>query len=145
MVARTIEFGVRGRLRRGRAIFDYAVAGFRTSNRDDIIFISSGTVANRGYFANVGDTRRQGIEVGLSGRYRGGAGAAGLWSWSLNYALLSATFQTPFSTLSATHPDAVAGLDRRRRGRPHTQRPAARGEAGPALGLAVRALAGRRR
>src|SRR4029079_18833967 len=98
-----------GRLRRGRAIFDYVVAGFRTSNQDAIIFISSGTVANRAYFANVGDTRRQGIEVGLSGRYRGGSGAAGLWSWGINYALLAATFQTPFSALSATHPDAVGG------------------------------------
>ena len=39
---------------------DYVVAAFRTTNADDILFISSGTVANRGYFANVGDTRRQG-------------------------------------------------------------------------------------
>jgi iron complex outermembrane receptor protein len=107
VVARTIEVGVRGRLRRGRAMFDYVVAGFRTRSSDDILFISSGSVANRGYFANVGDTRRQGIEVGLTGRYRGGTG--GVWSWGVQYALLSATFQTPFSALSAAHPDAVGG------------------------------------
>jgi iron complex outermembrane receptor protein len=109
VVARTVELGVRGRLRRGRGTFDYVVAGFRTTNSDDIIFISSGSVANRGYFANVGGTQRRGLEAGLSGRYRVGAGATGLLSWSLHYALLAATFETPFSALSVTHPDAVGG------------------------------------
>ncbi len=114
VVARTFELGVRGRWRRGRTTLDYAVAAYRTTNGNDILFISSGAIANRGYFANVGDTRRQGLEASLIGRYRvgrGGAGArAGTLTWSLHYALLAATFQTPFSAPSATHPDAVGGV-----------------------------------
>ena len=112
VVARTFEAGVRGRWRQGRATFDYALAAFRTRNADDILFISSGAIANRGFFANVGDTRRQGLEASLAGRHRvgrGGAAGGGQVTWAVHYALLAATFQTPFSAPSATHPDAVGG------------------------------------
>ena len=107
VVARTLEVGVRGAHRRGRTTLDYALAGFRTRNADDILFISSGKVANQGYFANVGDTRRQGIEASLQGRQRVGAQAR--VDWALHYTLMNATFETPFTALSATHPDAVNG------------------------------------
>jgi iron complex outermembrane receptor protein len=107
VVARTLEVGVRGGYRRGRATLDYALAGFRTTNSDDILFVSSGTVANQGYFSNVGDTRRQGIEASLQGRQRLGAQAR--VDWTLRYTMMNATFETPFTALSATHPDAVNG------------------------------------
>jgi outer membrane receptor protein involved in Fe transport len=107
VVARTFEAGVRGTAR-ARATVDYAVAAFRTSTDDDIQFISSGRVANQGYFANVGSTRRQGIEASLTGRWRPG-GRRGQLGWVLRYTLLEATFETPFSALSANHPDAVNG------------------------------------
>jgi iron complex outermembrane receptor protein len=109
VVARTFEVGVRGRRRLPRATIDYAVAAFRTRNADDILFISSGTVANRGYFTNVGETQRQGIEAGVSGRHRRGGGGGPSVDWALHYTLLAATFETPFTALSATHPDAVGG------------------------------------
>jgi outer membrane receptor protein involved in Fe transport len=111
VVARTLELGVRGLVRRGRATFDYAVAAFRTGTADDILFVSSGAVANQGYFANVGDTRRQGVEASVLGRHRIGSGGrgAGQVDWAVHYTLMSATFETPFSALSANHPDAVNG------------------------------------
>ena len=110
VVARTFELGVRGRWRRARGTLDYVVAAFRTTNADDILFISSGAVANRGYFSNVGDTRRQGIEASLLGRRRFGlAGALGRIEWALHYTYLDARFLTAFTELSATHPAAVGG------------------------------------
>ena len=110
VVARTFELGVRGRWRRERTTLDYVVAGFRTTNLDDILFISSGAVANRGYFANVGDTRRQGIEASLLGRRRFGAAAGnGRLEWAVRYTYLDARFLTPFTELSVAHPAAVDG------------------------------------
>ncbi len=110
VVARTFEVGVRGRWKRPATTLDYVVAAFRTTNADDILFISSGTVANRGYFANVGDTRRQGVEASVIGRRRlaGGGGSARL-EWAIHYTYLDARFLTAFTELSASHPDAVGG------------------------------------
>jgi outer membrane receptor protein involved in Fe transport len=107
VVARTVEAGVRGSVRRGALTLVYDVTVFRTVNANDILFITSGTVASQGYFANVGQTRRQGIEADLSGRRRLAGGAR--VEWSLHYTLTDATFETPFTALSATHPDAVNG------------------------------------
>src|SRR4029077_1233333 len=98
VVARTFEMGVRGRWKRARGLLDYVVAAFRTTNANDILFISSGAVATRGYFANVGDTRRQGIEASLIGRRRfaGGGGNARL-EWAIHYTYLAARFLTGFT------------------------------------------------
>ncbi|HEY2730969.1 MAG TPA: TonB-dependent receptor [Polyangia bacterium] len=108
VVARTLEAGARGRWRRSRVTLVYDVTAFRTTNSHDILFISSGMVANQGYFANVGRTRRQGLEADLSGRQRLVGGSR--IEWSLHYTLTDATFETPFTARSATHPDAVNGL-----------------------------------
>jgi iron complex outermembrane recepter protein len=108
VVARTFEAGVRGRLRRGRASADYAVAAFHTGNSDDILFISSGALTNEGYFTNVGNTLRQGIEARLHGRVRLGP-RGGRLEWSASYTYLDATFQTAFVSPSANHPLAVNG------------------------------------
>ena len=63
----------------------------------------SGVLTGSGHFANVGDTRRQGAELLLSGRLPGGA------TWSAAYGFLDATFRTPFSAPAPNHPDAVDG------------------------------------
>jgi outer membrane receptor protein involved in Fe transport len=106
VVARTIELGVRGTARPSGVALDYDLAAFHTVNSSDILFISSGMVANQGYFANVGDTRRQGIEVDLTARTRiGGLRVEG----DVHYSWIDATFQTPFTAPSALHPDAVDG------------------------------------
>ena len=108
VVARTFELGTRGRVPAAGGRIDYSAALFRTTNHDDILFISSGMVANTGYFRNVGETRRQGVEASLHGRHPlGGRGAR--VDWSAQYTYLDATFQTPFSSPSANHPDAVNG------------------------------------
>jgi iron complex outermembrane receptor protein len=108
VVARTFEAGVRGRVGRGRAFVDYAVSAFHTANTADILFVSSGPLTNEGYFANVGDTRRQGVEARVHGRLRLGA-RAGRLEGSVSYTYLEATFETPFTAPSANHPLAAGG------------------------------------
>jgi len=108
VVARTFEAGVRGRFGPRRAFVDYAVAAFHTANANDILFISSGALTNEGYFANVGDTLRQGVEARVHGRVRLGP-RSGRLEWSAGYTYLDATFQTSFVAPSANHPLAVGG------------------------------------
>jgi iron complex outermembrane receptor protein len=99
VVARTIEAGLRGRTRR----VTWSGSAFSTTNRDDIIFISSGALTNEGHFANVGDTARNGVELTLSG-------AAPLdVRWDVSYTYLRARFRTPLTLSSPNHPDAVDG------------------------------------
>jgi Outer membrane receptor for ferrienterochelin and colicins len=59
---------------------------FRADNRDDLLFVSSDAAGN-GYFRNFGRTRRQGIELGATGR-------AGPASLDLAWTLLDATFRS---------------------------------------------------
>jgi outer membrane receptor protein involved in Fe transport len=108
VVARTFELGVRGAVQAHGNTVRYDLTAFRTTSSNDILFISSGAVANEGYFANVGDTRRQGVEAGVSGRQRLGP-RGGELDWALYYTFTDATFETAFVAPSATHPNAVNG------------------------------------
>jgi outer membrane receptor protein involved in Fe transport len=98
VVARTWEGGIRGR--RDGIVWNASV--FRTANRDDIMFISSGPLTNTGHFENVGDTLRQGLELGASG-------AADVLRWNVAYSLLRARFDTPLTLSSPNHPDEQGG------------------------------------
>jgi outer membrane receptor protein involved in Fe transport len=64
VVTTTFEFGVRG-----KATPDVAwnVGVFRSDNRDDLLFVSDNS-SGFGYFRNFGQTRRQGLEMGLNAR-----------------------------------------------------------------------------
>ena len=108
VVARTLEAGVCGSIRHEGLRLGYDLTAFQTVNTNDILFISSGMVANQGYFANVGETRRQGIEADFTGSQKIGHGSR--LEWGLHYTLTDAQFESPFTALSATHPDAVNGL-----------------------------------
>ncbi len=103
VVAKSWEGGFRGRFgdpSSGRV--DWHAGLFRTTNVDDILFQSTGgSSSNEGFFANVGDTRRQGLEASLSGRAFGQR-----LDWYASYTYLDATYRTDFSENSANHPDA---------------------------------------
>jgi len=111
VVAQTFEAGVRGSFglaslgllslggpESGRVSYNLGL--FRTDADDDILFTSSPTLG-RGYFQNVGSTRRQGVEAGVS--YRQG----GLLAY-LDYAYTEATFQGGFIVGSQNNPFADA-------------------------------------
>ncbi|MFZ2650666.1 MAG: TonB-dependent receptor [Burkholderiaceae bacterium] len=90
VVARTVEFGVRGNASGVR----WNATAFATRNRDDILFISNALAA--GYFTNFGRTRRQGFELD--------AGSAwGPLDWSISYSHLRATFESPACIVSGNN------------------------------------------
>lgn len=95
--SRTLEAGLRGRLDRG---INWQAGVFRSLNRDDILFV--GTSTSAGYFTNYGQTRRQGIELGLDGRH-------GAYDWYASYTLLDATFRSAACLLAENN--STAGSD----------------------------------
>ena len=98
VVAHTLEAGLRG----NRQIEDGALrwhAGiYRMVSADDILFASS-PVVGRGFFRNVGETRRQGVEASLEWQ-------EGPWSAGLDYAYTDATFETSLTLDSPDNPYA---------------------------------------
>jgi outer membrane receptor protein involved in Fe transport len=99
VVAETIEAGVRGDFGRGR----WHLGVFRTTNDDDILFISAGALTNQGFFDNVGRTRRDGMEVNVDGS------PGDAVTWFVNYTYLDATFRSDFAVPSPNNPEAVDG------------------------------------
>lgn len=85
VVSKTFEFGARGKL---NSDLHWNASVFRSNLKDDIQFISSGNSFNLGYFDNVGDTRREGLEFGLGGK-------VDKLNFSANYQFLKATFRSP--------------------------------------------------
>ncbi|HEU4709442.1 MAG TPA: TonB-dependent receptor, partial [Methylophilaceae bacterium] len=81
----TWEGGVRGAWSKD---WKWNAGVFTSTLTDDIQFISSGNSFNLGYFQNVGETRRQGVELGLEGKVE-------KLHLSANYQYLEATFRSP--------------------------------------------------
>lgn len=99
VVAETIETGVRGRWDGGT----WHAGVFRTTNNDDILFISAGALTNEGFFENVGRTRRDGIELNVNGQVGDGI------TWFADYTYLHATFRESLAFPSPNNPAAVDG------------------------------------
>ncbi|NOU25726.1 MAG: TonB-dependent receptor, partial [Methylotenera sp.] len=89
--AQTIEIGGRGQL---GSLLDWNVSAYRTNVYHDIYMV--GYTPELSFFQDVGQTRRQGIEFGLSGDY-------GKSDFKINYSLSEATFQSSFKMLSANN------------------------------------------
>jgi outer membrane receptor protein involved in Fe transport len=93
VVAKSFEVGVRG----NSAGYGWSAGAFHTTNHDDIIFQNAGSTASEGYFANVGETRRMGIELAANKRYENIA-------VGISYTWMDATFQTPYNSVSNNNP-----------------------------------------
>ena len=101
VVAHTYEAGLRGRFTVAEtARVSWNAGVFRTDSDDDILFTSS-DVQGRGFFQNVGATRRQGVEAGVSLRQ------GSLLAFA-DYAYTDATFRSGFSLGSQDNPFADA-------------------------------------
>lgn len=99
VVGHTIELGLRGRQRPwDGATLSWDLDLFRTDLDDDILFVDS-PVLGRAFFRNVGTTRRQGIDAGMSLM-------SGRWTASLDYSVTDATFRTGFTESSQDNPGA---------------------------------------
>jgi outer membrane receptor protein involved in Fe transport len=95
VTSRNAEIGARGKPR--NQSLDWSLDLFRTVNDDDIQFIATTTSA--GYFANVGRTRRQGLDAALGGRW-------GALTWRASYSLVDATFQSGYGMASESNSTA---------------------------------------
>jgi len=102
VIAHTSELGVRGKGAAGGGELAWNLGVFRTQLHDDIYGIA--TSVSQGFFRNIGDTRRQGVEAGL--RFR-----ATRWSAFLNYSLVQATFQSALLVPSPSNPYQDAAGD----------------------------------
>ena len=89
VVAKTFEGGVRGKF---SDVAKWSLSAYRATNYDDLQFIAA-TTAGAGYFNNVGKTRRQGVDLGLSGE-------AGDFHWSAGYSYIKATYESTFDIVS---------------------------------------------
>jgi outer membrane receptor protein involved in Fe transport len=99
--AHTFEGGLRGRLSPfPGAQLRYDLSLYRTDLYDDIAFINAVTLG-RAYFANIGKTRRQGLDADASL-------TAGRWSAFLAYAHTEATYRSGFVESGGANPDADA-------------------------------------
>ncbi|MGR9108488.1 MAG: TonB-dependent receptor domain-containing protein, partial [Gammaproteobacteria bacterium] len=109
VVAKSFEGGFRGQFDDLLgATLDWNAGYYHTRNVDDILFISAGNLTNEGYFDNVGTTRRQGVEAGVTAFVDGLLGGFDQWRFSLNYSWIDATFRSPFIASSPNNPSADA-------------------------------------
>jgi iron complex outermembrane receptor protein len=101
VVAHTIEAGFRGTLTPfPNAKLDWNVSLFHSNLDDDIEFVQS-VVLGRGFFQNVGATRRQGFDAGFQFTDE-------RWKAWFGYTYTNATFQSAFSESSPENPGADA-------------------------------------
>jgi Fe(3+) dicitrate transport protein len=97
--AETFDFGLRGKL---GTWAEWNLGAYRTNLSDDLYYITY--PGNRNFFDTIGNTRRQGIEAGISA-------TISRWSVALNYALSDATFQSTFDMASNDNSSAVLKPD----------------------------------
>ena len=100
VVAKTWEGGVRGKL---ADTVSWNMGLYTTENSNDIQFISTGT-STFGYFKNVGQTRRRGLEMGLNGKFDA-------LTLSANYGFVDATYQSDFTVGSPSNSVAIANTE----------------------------------
>ena len=83
VVSRTAELGMRWPV---NASLRFALAAYRTDNRDDILFTSVSTTSQLGYFQNFPRTRNQGVDAELQADL-------GRLQLNLSYSHLQATYR----------------------------------------------------
>jgi outer membrane receptor protein involved in Fe transport len=100
VVAKTYEVGVRGSLPND---LGYSVGVYRTRNIDDIQFISSDPSTGAGNFLNVGQTLREGLDLGLNGKL------GERFKWNVGYSYVRATYQSAFKIANDVNSSATGG------------------------------------
>jgi iron complex outermembrane recepter protein len=99
VIAHTVEAGVRGTFALAAgASLTYGLAYFHTDLDNDIAFINSDT-QGRAFFANIGQTRRQGIDASLEFD-------SDRWHAYFAYSHIDASYQTTFTEASGDNPAA---------------------------------------
>lgn len=97
VVAKTYEFGARGRLTDS---INWNAGVYHAVNHNDIQFTAANSQTGAGYFKNVGRTKRQGLDLGLSG-------VANRLTWSASYSFVHATYDTDVEFANASNSTGV--------------------------------------
>ena len=97
VVTRGVDLGASGE----NQGIGWQVSLYASQNEDDIVFQTTGGVtSNEGFFRNVGDTRRLGMDLAATGRVNE------YFGWNLGYSYLKATYEDSFLISSPNHPQA---------------------------------------
>jgi outer membrane receptor protein involved in Fe transport len=100
VVAKTYELGASGGF---AGIFDskmtWNIAGYSATNHDDILFLYTESNSTAGYFDNVEETTRKGIDLGLNTDFE-------IWSLSMNYNFVKAQYGTDLTLISENNSSA---------------------------------------
>jgi len=113
VVAKTWEGGFRGNLNKlvdGK--MNWNLGFFHAINHDDIIFHRAGGLASQGYFSNVGQTRRYGIEAGTSIDKKSLFSAIDDWHFSTNYTYLNARYLDGFDIQNPLNADEIVQVQK---------------------------------
>ena len=100
VVAKTYDLGLRGKLTND---IKWSASAYSARNVNDIQFIQPGS-SSAGYFNNVGETQRQGIDLGLSG-------AIDKFRWNASYGFIRATYESEFTMSAAQNSSASPHTD----------------------------------
>jgi outer membrane receptor protein involved in Fe transport len=98
VVAKTWEGGVRGKLTQE---INWTVGLYNTRTSNDIQFITDPDSRSLGYFKNVGETERKGVELGLHGKID-------RLNFAANYGYVDATYQSSFDVNTITDIQTVS-------------------------------------
>jgi iron complex outermembrane receptor protein len=98
VVGKTYELGARGSVPLFDGTLDWKVGGFRTDSLDDIVQLAS-VIQGRGFFQNVPETRRQGVETSV--QYQ-----SSRWLAYVSYSFIDATYQFTGALPSPNNPVA---------------------------------------
>ena len=102
VVAHTYEAGVRGAISPQAGVsLAYSLGLYRTDLDDDIAFVNS-PVLGRAFFANIGRTRRQGLDAQVQWQTR-------RWRGWASYSRTEATYRNGFVEAAGENPAADAG------------------------------------
>jgi outer membrane receptor protein involved in Fe transport len=105
VTSQTVEAGLRGNLGMGTdgPALTWKLGVYRTDNSNDILNIPSPLNNGFGYFANVGSTRRQGVEAEVDYRRSD-------WFFYASYSYLNATYRSAI-TLAAPDGDPTSDVN----------------------------------
>ena len=108
VVAKTYDFGMRGNL---SPDLRWNAAVYTATNHNDIQFVQSPlttTAANGlGYFSNIGRTKRNGLDLGVSGKIDN-------FSWNASYAYIDATYDSDLELVSNSNSENGVGTSHSR-------------------------------
>jgi outer membrane receptor protein involved in Fe transport len=114
VVAKTWEGGFRGNLNQlvGDGKWDWNLGYFHAVNNNDIIFHRAGNIASQGYFSNVGQTQRYGIEAGTSIDKESLFSSIDDWHIDAHYTYLNAQYLNGFDIQNPLNADEIVQVQK---------------------------------